>query len=315
MSTNDIKTLLGANKKALAFLHNACGFDFQKDFFISRGEGRFTFNSVNKIVSENVSGSCKIALLVKANSSWKSNLNFVSLGKEKFNPTRHDNIKYWNYDIDYFFGIGDFEETRRGKTEYYFIIAQKMEYLSAPKPEANIDLSQRFKYVPKQYEKAGDGHGKTWINNITLRLTDGSAKDFGYKPFETRYSNDKTTDNVNEIIDKSGYLIIERHRELKGLAHRLRADRAKNAASMADYTAREEAIYEAIEAAKRKLSNKILIASTYEDMDLIEEAVKKLRWIVFDMKLHDEYATGNKYSSVAEIENRLSNVENKLKEI
>jgi len=315
MATNDTKALLSANKKALAFLHHACGFDFQKDYFIFHGVGRFTFNSVNKIVSENVSGSCKIALLIKGGKSWNNNLNFVTLGHGKFKPTRHDNIKYWNYDVDYFFSIGSFEEARKNNTEDYFIIAQKMEYLSAPKPETNIDLSQRFKYIPKPYEKAGDGHGKTWISNITLRFTNGSTKDFEYKPFENRYSKEEVTDNVNEIIDKSGYLIIERHRELKHLAHRLRAERAQTAASMADYTEKEDAIYKGIEDAKKRLSNKILAVSSYEGIDAIETAIRKLRWCFFDMELHEKDRAGNRYSSIEGIESRLSNVENKLKEI
>ena len=42
--------LLNENKNTLRFLHDAAGFDFEKKYLIIKGSGRFTFNSVNQAI-------------------------------------------------------------------------------------------------------------------------------------------------------------------------------------------------------------------------------------------------------------------------
>lgn len=305
-----ITQLLNINNKALKFAHDACGFDFQNDFFITSGEGRFTYNTITKAISENITSPYTAIVMVKSNRSYNDKkLFFVAMDKGKFSPLRMENISYWNYNIDYFFSVGDFENARKNCTEKFFIIAQKKEFITTIEKSKNIDLYQRFKYLHTPYNKAGDGKGNTWINSLNLMLLDGSANKIIYDPAPER------TNDLNKIIDKSGYLVCVGRNELKNRASRLRAERAKNKALATDYTERETAIYNTIEEAKQKIAKNVVNAFSYDEMDKVEKAVNTLRWVIFSMGTHAEYRQNKHYRSVGEIENRLSNIESKLKEI
>lgn len=305
-----ITQLLNINNKALKFAHDACGFDFQKDFFITSGEGRFTYNTITKTISENITSPYTAIVMMKSNRNYdRKKLFFVATDKGKFSPLRMENISYWNYNIDYFFGVGDFENARKNCTEKFFIIAQKNEFIAPVVKSKNIDLDQRFKYLHTPYDKAGDGKGNTWINRLNLMLLDGSAKKFEYKPEYLK------TEELNNIIDKSGYLVCSRRDELKNRANGLRAERAKSKALATDYTERETAIYNSIEEAKKRLAKCLVECSSVKEYDTIHKKVDIIRWVVFDMGLHAEYRQNKKYRNIADIENRLSDVESKLKEI
>lgn len=48
------KELLTENRKALRFLHDVMRFDFEKPCVVIKGEGRFTYNGVQKEIERHI---------------------------------------------------------------------------------------------------------------------------------------------------------------------------------------------------------------------------------------------------------------------
>lgn len=128
-----IKNLLSINKKAFQFLHDVEGFDFEKPYFITEQPGKFTAYTVKKAIAEHLNpAACKISVFVVPTASrCLRDLYFATLRLDKFSACRRDGVSYWNYrtaapglNIDYCFGVGDFEKLRKSETEKIYIIAQ-----------------------------------------------------------------------------------------------------------------------------------------------------------------------------------------------
>ena len=168
-----IKNLLSLNNKALQFAHDVDGFDFEKPFFIAESADRFTVNTVKKAVAEAMNpAKCKIVLFVVPGvHCYKSGLYYAILSSGKFDGTRREGVKYWNYrtttgefDIDHCYGVGDFEELRKKQTENIFIIAQDKCYIKEPETKICPYCLTEIKY-----------HA-TRCPNCTSELVDENAK-------------------------------------------------------------------------------------------------------------------------------------------
>ena len=285
---NNTKALLTKNKKALQFLHAAHGFDFEAEHIVKAIDGRFTYNSVIKEIEKDIPGEYTAAVLVDPISTYRwESLHYAAVTWGKFQPLRVQGLAYWNYNIDYFFSIGDFEETRKKKTNRVYIIAQKKELLNPAKTTTGTDLSQRFRYIPSDYEKCGDGRGNTDINRVQLMKLDGSAEEFEYKPNSSYYPGDRKPETIAEVIDKSGYLVINRRRELKAAAKRLKAKRERAAAMSADFSEEERKTRDGIAAAKKYIADAITAADNWESGRKAAQAAHELQYVLNDFeKLH-----------------------------
>ena len=283
--TNHTKELLTKNKKALQFLHIAHGFDFEAEHIVKAIEGRFTYNSVIKEIEKDIPAEYTAAVLVDPiNSYIFPYLHYASISKGKFHPLRVKGLPHWEFNIHEFFSIGSFEEMRKNSTKRVYIIAQKTELLIPPNTNKGINLSQRFRYVPSDYEKCGDGRGNTYINKIKLMRLDGSAEIFEYMPNNTFYPGDKKPKTIEEVIDKSGYLIINRRRELKAAAKRLKADRERAAALAADFTEEERKTRDGIAAAKKYITDAITAANSWESGRKAAQAASELGFLLNDFE-------------------------------
>ena len=312
------KELLTENNKAFQFLHETKGFDFEKEYFITKLDGRFTYNSVKKAIAENMAGDYTAALILKPTKEhyWTGKMFYIDMDQQagKFEPLRANNVTYWGFDIDYFFSKGDFEEVRKNKTEHIYIIAQKNEYLRTEKKSNTFDSSQRFRYIPSQWgEKCEDGNGNTWINKITLMLLDGSAKHLEYGT-HGRYEKPRPA-SVFDVIDKSGYLLLERRRELKRRTAALRTEREKAAAMAADFSEKEKAIKNGIDNAKLHIAEMALTAETEDDAKALDKAADKFRWLMFYYNRYTDKAAYKAFSSIAAIESSLNDLQTRVNDI
>ena len=127
----NIKTLKQDNNKALAYLHNCFYFDFQKPVIIVKQDGKFTANSVKACLSNEIpdfsADDYEIVLLIRPYdySGKIDKLHAVNLDG-KFDV---DAPRGYSYDIDRFYNKADFEDDRKNRIAYYFIVAQKKEFL------------------------------------------------------------------------------------------------------------------------------------------------------------------------------------------
>lgn len=114
---NALKELLQCRRKALQFIADCYGYDFQKPFTVTGLLGKFTANSIKKITGSN-SG---ILLVCKGTKVCCVELN---IGKFEVEVPRD---KY-KYSIDEYYTKGAFEENRKTEKLGVFIIQQDAKY-------------------------------------------------------------------------------------------------------------------------------------------------------------------------------------------
>lgn len=114
---NALKELLQCRRKALQFIANCYGYDFQKPFKVTGLLGKFTANSIKKITGSN-SG---ILLVCKGTEVCCVELNTGNFDVE----VPRDKYKY---SIAEYYTKGDFEENRKTGKLGVFIIQQDAKY-------------------------------------------------------------------------------------------------------------------------------------------------------------------------------------------
>lgn len=220
--------LLTMNPKSLQFLHHARGFDFCKPYEIHRIDGRFTFNQVKKLIPNDHIA----ALLVcwddsKMRYARTDELIYVTLTETGFDAERHDFVEYWDYrrtkkgemSIDYRYGKGDFEERRKKAAKHCYVIHQYRDYMCIPSHSVPIENDTRFTF-------------RISHNDLYIHRKGYNEKEYHYNSTSTRSGRTLPA----ACIDKSGYLIDRRRADLYCRAAALKAERAKAAADVADYT-------------------------------------------------------------------------------
>ena len=317
MKNKTVNALRKENRKALQFLHTAHGFDFEKPFFIKRLEGRFTYNTVTKAISEKLDGNYKAVLLLKPNKDgWQGKLHPINIKLGKFE--RPDKMRGQNYrfDMEEFFTVGDFEETRKNNTKHVYIIAQNNEYKKLP-ADKRINTSERYKIDASDYyhviRTASDGRGNSWIDKIILKPNDGSHEALEYHPLNSFYyeEREKAGTDINNYIDKSGDLIRAKRHDLLTRAKALKAEREKNALLKADFTAEETRIFAKLEETKKQLADAVLKADTIEGARKVYDAALRFRYAISskdDYKFRDFPSIAKKQTALNFVENEINSI-------
>lgn len=302
------KSLLQENRKALQFLHDSYGFDFQKPCLITRIDGKFTHKSVMDIVKKYSEEKCKVVVFVQSSNKYRAHsLRVVVEDRGRFSIDIPRG--YCGYHIDSFYGVGDFEETRKHKTAYAYIVAQSASFMTAPRAKETIQLNARYRIAENGVRLCGDGRGNTYIGGITLLSQYGRSEKLEYSDGDRRYyAGKRFSDNILDYVDKSGYLVWSVRKELRRAAKALKAERDAQAAENADYSERLKAIEGRVETAKEKFCPELILAETVEDFDLLEKKLRIFRYIAWD--LND--AKTRKFSSIEAKENHYKGMENKL---
>lgn len=322
MKRKTIEQLLKENKKALQFLHSAAGVDFERDFFIDRIEGKFTFNTVTKAIENKLSGDYVAALLLKPTKEHHFNkeLYFIRLQKGGFDPLKNNGTKYWDFDIDYFFSIKDFENVRKNKTDHFYIIAQKRELLNKT-TQKSADMLQRFEldkdkrtYYRDGCDHCSDGRGNRWINKLYLVKKDGSRERLTFEPYSSFYPGENRSDNITDYIDKSGFLLRPRQMELKRKARTLKAERDKAAAAAANFEKEEKTINRKIKETCERIAAEALAIKTEKDAKTIEETARKLARALWHYDYYKEKSAGNLYASKEQKERTIKTIFEYLQE-
>lgn len=115
---NAKQELLQCRKNAFKYIHEAFGYDFTKPYNVTAILGKFTAKSIEKETGCNTG-----ALLVYT----RGRLNICELIDGKFNTNSAQRLS--NYDVDTFYGKGDFEEIRKSGNAAIFIIQQDKQYI------------------------------------------------------------------------------------------------------------------------------------------------------------------------------------------
>lgn len=226
--------LLKDRPQAFRQLHKLYGFDFESNFIYYEHTGNFTANAIIKNASNQAGAQLnttnyKMVLLVKPFLIWgKQNANtwyLVNIEKDNKPCADVGNIcsKSGIYDgLDYFFTLQDFNNERKDKKVKAVLIAQRAELL---KPEKVNYIEYGERYVVTDVHTASY-KGEIYISSAAIKDENGK------KTALRRYERDIKT--FDDIIDKSGYIVLERRKDLKRRAEALRAERKKNEFLAAD---------------------------------------------------------------------------------
>lgn len=313
-----IKNLLSINKKAFQFLHDVEGFDFEKPYFITEQPGKFTANTVKKAIAEHLNpAACKISVFVIPTASrCLRDLYFVTLRLDNFSASRRDDVSYWNYraaapglNIDYCFGVGDFEKLRKSETEKIYIIAQEKEYTTIP-PKKNIDFSAR--YTLKDSRINGDGRGGQYMARLDLVAMDGSRAEFKHEPYNTFYGNEKRSAELADFIDKSGFLLRPHRLELMEKAERLRNARKQAEADSADYTNEIAELQKRIDATRILLSNAVLNCQDATAARGVSNRMNYFSYALSYFETFKEKINNKRYASIERINSDIEDIKDKL---
>lgn len=313
-----IKNLLSINRNAFLFLHDAEGFDFEKPYFITEQAGKFTVNTVTKAVQKELNpAKCKIVVfVVPIKESCKNGLYYATLSGGRFDGTRRDGADYWKYrtessagDIEYCWGVGDFENLRKNDTKKVFIIAQDKTNTAAPKKKS-IDFSARYNLIDAR--KHGDGRGNTYIGTMNLKATDGSGAEFEYKPYNTFYGYEVKSSNIADFIDNSGYLLRPLRLELMRRAEQLRKERKQAEADGADFTKETAELLTMIDKARRVLSGSVMACNDSGAARDLSDKMNSFSRALSYFADYEKKLSQKQYSSIDRIKSDIETIKEKL---
>ena len=147
------KELLQYRKKALQYVANNYGYDFQKPFKVTGLLGKFTAKSIEK---ETVS-NCGILLICKG-----SNVKYVRLNKGKFDIDARNG---YEYSIDYYCSKKIFETDRKSGKLGMFIIQQDDKY----KRVVKNTFTNSYSFITNSYSFNRDEFDKSGCNITKTR--------------------------------------------------------------------------------------------------------------------------------------------------
>jgi hypothetical protein len=139
------KELLQVNKKALKYIAETYGYDFNKPYKVVGILGKFTANSIEKIT-----GNSNGLLLITDDDD----MNIIKLNSGKFEAK--DLKCNYDYHIDTFYGQGDFEQKRKSGETAAYIIQQDKQYHRKVKEKSTgrtgIYINNRMRYFDEMTE-------------------------------------------------------------------------------------------------------------------------------------------------------------------
>ena len=306
-----IRELKQDNKNTLRYLHDCFGFDFQKPVTIIKQDGKFTANYVSiylsKVITPFFPEDYEIVLLIRHYNycNQLDELHAVTCDGDRFTV---DVPRGYKYDIDTFYNKRFFEEVRKTRTAYYYIIAQKKIHL-IDKPSEYHDLTVRYKYIPTSYEKACDGNGNTYYSRVHIKELHKNVEPFEW---DVRYRRLKT---LSEIIDKSGYLTAEYRNKLMNRVKAYKSQKRKNEFLATDYSETVKALDGMFEKLKTEIANTVKNIKTYSQARLVERAVDNFAWGLSYFTTYRKRITENEYDSKQHAENAEQNIRSYLDKV
>ena len=301
-TNNATKELLKDNPKVLQFLHDFRGFDFCKPFEVVKNYGTFTVNSIKKAIGKSSFYGLNITILLKREGERTNNLYIAYITEnEKLRGYANKDVLYFDaYErkIETTDSVEDFEHIRKKETEYIYIIYQTEKYrmTALPKPYKvyKIDTARRYKLIKARSTYYG-AKAVIGISSIEIKDTTTNSGPLLYDfPVMTKHVP-KTT---KEIIDKSGYIIIDRRNDLRQRAAARRAEKEKAEYLRRDFSEENKRTREELIKTARKAAEMLNIAEEEADFTRIKNCVDALRWAAFYLQIHEEKTAKKEFASI-----------------
>lgn len=306
------KELLKKDKNILKALNEMCDFDFQKEHKINKHIGKFTINSLVKEFGLDLYND-KIVLLVHRDRQYFDELFLVEVLDNKrvdidFKPYR---CKVEN-NLTYFHTKQSFEYDRKNDNNYVYVISQnKDDLVKKDKTNDNDELDYNTKFKIKECDK----YHYSWLDKYTYSMTLINTNNNEERSY---YGESKKIDNINLVIDKSGYIVKLKKRELKERAEQLRTDRAKNKFLNTDYTNKLLKVDNIKNDIKTKLisflNNKDFNCELFRTIQY-NSIISDIKWILNDIDNYIKRINEKEYKSVEIADDDYNKITNKYDKI
>lgn len=306
--------MLQINNNAMKSLHDVFGYDFMRFFEVLRFDGKITVNKIRKAAEAcgfTPANSVIVALMTDtaAHSYHRGDLTAARITASGIDIDFRAPYKDGRRGFDHFITKSSFDDLRKIDSALTFVVCQRSEYLQPTKKQP-ANMNQRFRFSPDKVRRCGDGRGNTWHSGIwSLTETERNNK-FDYEV--PRYSNIRPA-TLTDIIDKSGYLLVDRRRELKR-----RADQARKEHEKAAYMARNDSaerlltLANMVNALHDKLTIRLATATTSEALEAISNQLCSWRGgfdqVVRDFERFQERTKNRAYASPAEYDAAYNNL-------
>lgn len=289
----NVKEILSENKFAFQLLNRARGYDFEKPFYIIKGEGKFTYNSIIKLIKSVVGTDFDVTdyicfMLIKDKRTYRQNRlygvdidkNFENLDRDLWSTKREHVPSYDNY-ISNCYTVKDFEELRKNYTDNYYVLIQHHSdgYISS---EIKIDVTERVKVTKKEF-------GYT-----TLKQNNFISVERSYSKFD---------------IDKSGYIKQDNYSER---LRQIKANKNKNEVDNIDETAFIEDTNNKLNTIKNYISTNVLTANAQE-INTLYNIMQNYKYALNEMEYFMDRYTNKKYSTVTKLNSDKSYITNYIK--
>lgn len=233
--TNALINAQKETRKLMPSLHEACGFDFCKPYAVKEFDGRFTENKIKRMMAETLlEGEAvtptthRIIILTKGGGAFTF-ANVWYLVEIRYNKANIDLRSNYSYreSFDYFYVKSRFNDFRKSDDCHTIVVAQHHKYCKIPEKKP-LDMAERMDVAKFGYCYSYRSN-KRYISSIEV-------KDPHTRKTVCSYVHGIETDNADEIIDKSGYLLYTRRADLKRRAIKRKEEAAKAIADRTDFS-------------------------------------------------------------------------------
>ena len=312
--------LLKEAPRAFQFINNIFHVDFNADYEIVKANNAFTVNTIKKEAT--AAGykpeESEIILLVKGTRAWDCDkLQILELENDKFNYSFRDIFRnkrtYPPRPLDDFYTRKDAEEARK-KAAYTYIILQKKENATPENPHT-VNRCERFKYISNETYNNGE-----YVTRVHTTRTDDNGSgytinDHGQYVYTSQLEKYRT---LAEIIDKSGYITMDKRENLKRRAAALKAEREKAAYIETDNAGKIAELWKQANAKKLEIAEELKNATTGEQIARIGDKLWKynaLGGIYKSLERLEERDNEKQYKSIETFEAAAADIENALKNL
>lgn len=312
-----INKLLRTNKNAFRCLHDLFGLDFMAPYGIIYISGKYTVNKIMKEAEKcGYARQTKLIVLTLDNAKKRYNDGFNLVTIDNSGKIDIDfKIPYYggsfNSSLDHFYTKYSFDEVRKSDKAEAIIIWQDQQYIKKPL-EKPLDFNNRFKLIDIDYAYTSDRKTR-YVYRLRLRKNDEKGTKFDYEL--GRYCSMQRRTNIEDVIDKSGYLVENRRNEWIRKAAALRAEREKSAFVASDNSDKVSDLARRIGIHKAKIIKSLETAETSEELAVICGLLSRysgLTGIVADFEHFKKNVDNKSFSSIAACEREYNNILNKL---
>lgn len=318
-----VKELKNRDRNIYRALNQCYGFNFEQPFTITKIVGAFTINKILKTLGSEHTPEKSLIVALTVNGSrylWRKDklmsVDIHGAGVSDFNIAHV--TKWFNFPtaLDNYFAKGDFNDDRK-TAECVYIIAQNRELLSGSRKEIVPDMTERIEVIEtsktiKNYKQPNE---YSYISKI--KFLDKGHKGARLETSVPHWTGEEPRE-LSEIVDKSGYYLIDKRTDLKSRANGLRKERAAEAFKATDNRAIIDGLQGQLYELKNMLCEKLKDATTGDEIREIGYKLSMysgLSGMFSDLESIRKGENEKTFTSVATFNNRVNDLRHRMDEM